>query len=88
MTVAKHADPTFDEHVMRYPREAREQLEKFGELGELDQAALVLHLAQYVPRTLALAFRTVNELPCWENGCGHPRHVGGCQADEDCECYR
>lgn len=84
---AKHAHPSFAEHVLRYPADVREQLERFIELDDLDQAAVVLHLARYSTANLALAYAGVNDLPCWGGPCGHPRHVGGCEIP-DCECYR
>lgn len=75
-TAAKHAHPAFGDHVQHYPADVREQLDRFIELDELDQAALVLYLGRFAPCTLELAFRTVNDLPCWEAGCGRPRHPG------------
>lgn len=84
---AKHAHPAFHDHVQRYTSDVREQLQRFIELDELDQAAVVLHMARFTPNTLALAYASVNDLPCWAAGCAHPRHIGGCEA-EDCECWR
>lgn len=87
-TAAKRADPTFADHVLRYDPDVREQLDTFLDLDELDQAAVVLHLARFAPATLELAYRSVNDLPCFEAGCGHARHLGGCEAEQDCECWR
>lgn len=81
---AKHADVAFADHVLRYPADVREQLDTFLDLDQLDQAAVVLHLGRFAPHTLELAYRSVNDLPCWENGCAHPRHVGECEL---CGCY-
>lgn len=84
---AKHAHPAFHDHVQRYTSDVHEQLQRFIELDELDQAAVVLHMARFAPNTLALAYASVNDLPCWADRCGHFRHVGECEI-EDCECYR
>lgn len=75
---ARHADATFAETVLAADTDSRAALELFIDLGQLDQAVVVLFLARYAGNMLALAMAQVNEAPCFAQGCGHPRHLGAC----------
>jgi hypothetical protein len=83
MTAAKYAHPSFDDTVMRYGHDARQLLEVFLELDELDQALVVLRVARFAPTFLAATMAGINEEPCFAGDCGHPRHLGSC---EICGC--
>lgn len=81
--VARYADPAFHDFVQAHPPDARAELERFLDLDELDQAVVVLFLARYASNLLSLSMKWVNDVPCFAAGCGHPRHLGGCEL---CEC--
>lgn len=81
--VARYADPAFSDHVERYGADRQVALEQFFDLDELDQALVVLFVARFAPGLYGAALKNVNEAPCFSAGCGHPRHIGGC---DQCEC--
>lgn len=83
--LAKHAHPTFADTVTRYGPDANDLLARFSDLDLLDQALVVLNCAKHFPLMLECAMRWVDDEPCFQAQCGHPRHRGECEL---CECYR